>query len=394
MDLTGKLIIKVSMGDDIRRIPIHNEDLTYDELILMMIRVFRDQLAVTDDVALKYKDEDGDLITLFDSADLAAAIAYSRKLKLTLFVNGKIVQGSGGGVPIDANIKRELRMIRDRITHILDRLGDESGDSREHRPSETASLREGRNSEAETEVTNGKAVQDLRLESKEFDPLQKHQQQLGQVMYIPPVTYCGVADDQQSVSSQASNKGVAEYPSGPGTPVMPPSQSVPQPHQGIQQQSQQYLSTGGGYPVYGHSQAPAVSEASPFNGAPQGQSFPQQTHYHQQQQIVQQQQPPQQPTQQQQPQQQQPQQPQPPQQQQHPSQQVAGMTSQQMSAYSPYPPGQPQTSTAGPQQPAMAPRFGLPGAVGMPTPNNPYGMGGQRGPTPGFHRYPQAPAYR
>ncbi len=32
MDLAGKLIIKVSLGDDIRRIPIHNEDITHDEV--------------------------------------------------------------------------------------------------------------------------------------------------------------------------------------------------------------------------------------------------------------------------------------------------------------------------------------------------------------------------
>ena len=44
MDLTGKLMIKVTLGDDIRRINIHNEEITYDELILMMQRVFRDQL--------------------------------------------------------------------------------------------------------------------------------------------------------------------------------------------------------------------------------------------------------------------------------------------------------------------------------------------------------------
>ena len=91
MDLTGKLIIKATLGDDIRRIPIHNEDITYDELILMseflvkidylavfivlilipskniiyfilfisVQRVFRTQLSPTDDVTLKYKDEDG-----------------------------------------------------------------------------------------------------------------------------------------------------------------------------------------------------------------------------------------------------------------------------------------------------------------------------------------------
>ena len=36
LDMAGKLIIKASLGEDIRRIPIHNDDLTYDELVLMM----------------------------------------------------------------------------------------------------------------------------------------------------------------------------------------------------------------------------------------------------------------------------------------------------------------------------------------------------------------------
>ncbi len=57
MDLSGKLIIKVQLGDDIRRILIHNEDITYDELVMMMQRVFRGQLSSNDEVTLKYKDE-------------------------------------------------------------------------------------------------------------------------------------------------------------------------------------------------------------------------------------------------------------------------------------------------------------------------------------------------
>jgi hypothetical protein len=49
MDLSGKLIIKAQLGDDIRRIPIHNEDITYDELMLMMQRVYRGKLKNTMD---------------------------------------------------------------------------------------------------------------------------------------------------------------------------------------------------------------------------------------------------------------------------------------------------------------------------------------------------------
>ncbi|CAM9165414.1 unnamed protein product, partial [Lampetra fluviatilis] len=57
LDLSGKLIIKVRLGDDVRRIPIHNDDITLDELTLMMQRVFRGQLSSSDDVTIKYRDD-------------------------------------------------------------------------------------------------------------------------------------------------------------------------------------------------------------------------------------------------------------------------------------------------------------------------------------------------
>ena len=64
LDLTGKLIIKVQLGEDIRRIPIHNEDITYDELVLMMQRVYRGKLTSSDDIAIKYKDEGNVLLNV------------------------------------------------------------------------------------------------------------------------------------------------------------------------------------------------------------------------------------------------------------------------------------------------------------------------------------------
>jgi len=56
-DLSGKLIIKARLEDDIRRIPIYNEDLTYNELVLMMQRVFKGTLNAEDDIIIKYADE-------------------------------------------------------------------------------------------------------------------------------------------------------------------------------------------------------------------------------------------------------------------------------------------------------------------------------------------------
>ncbi|XP_077539875.1 uncharacterized protein LOC144152477 [Haemaphysalis longicornis] len=117
LDLSGKLIIKAQLGDDIRRIPIHNEDITYDELILMMQRVFRGQLSSSDEVTVKYKDEDGDMITIFDSSDLSFAIQCSRILKLTIFVNHQ-------PVPLEPDeikhLRKELQQIRNVVNRLLD----------------------------------------------------------------------------------------------------------------------------------------------------------------------------------------------------------------------------------------------------------------------------------
>ncbi|NP_001279329.1 protein TFG [Callorhinchus milii] len=119
LDLSGKLIIKAQLGDDIRRIPIHNEDITYDELVLMMQRVFRGKLQSNDEVTIKYKDEDGDLITIFDSSDLSFATQCSRILKLTLFVNGQ-------PRPLESNqvkyLRKELIELRNKVNRLLDSL--------------------------------------------------------------------------------------------------------------------------------------------------------------------------------------------------------------------------------------------------------------------------------
>ncbi|XP_046667461.1 protein TFG-like isoform X3 [Homalodisca vitripennis] len=120
LDLSGKLIIKVQLGDDVRRIPIHNESITYDELVLMMQRVFRGKLSSTDDITIKYKDEDGDLITIFDSSDLSYAVQYSRVLKLTLFINNpENVSRLYQALEV-RQVQKELRRIRDQVNHLLD----------------------------------------------------------------------------------------------------------------------------------------------------------------------------------------------------------------------------------------------------------------------------------
>ena len=56
-NLSGKLIVKAQLGSDLRVLPVYNEEITYDELLLMFQRVFGGRLKSSDEVTLKYKDQ-------------------------------------------------------------------------------------------------------------------------------------------------------------------------------------------------------------------------------------------------------------------------------------------------------------------------------------------------
>lgn len=86
--MVGKLVIKASIGTDIRILPISNEDLTYDELVLMMQRVFKDVLAgYQGNLILKYKDDAGDLISVPDTNALTYALHDTQQvLRLHIYL--------------------------------------------------------------------------------------------------------------------------------------------------------------------------------------------------------------------------------------------------------------------------------------------------------------------
>lgn len=242
LDLTGKLIIKVKLGDDIRRILITNEDITYDELVLMMQRVYRGKLNSTDDIVIKYKDEDNDLITIFDSSDLTFAIQCSRILKITLFVNGK-------PEPLQTNevkhIKKELRQIRDTCTRLLDKLderepqsvGETVVDSTSKAPSHIPESRKRPSPTSDVLPVNAPS-------SKEFDPLSSAQKatmdmdhQQNKVISSfgisndtgGTVERAGTPDSISSIGSSASNK-IRVPAQQPGQPQKPSESPSHQPY--------------------------------------------------------------------------------------------------------------------------------------------------------------------
>ncbi|KAK8752769.1 hypothetical protein OTU49_007516 [Cherax quadricarinatus] len=208
LDLSGKLIIKAQLGEDIRRIPIHNEDMTYDELILMMQRVFRGSLSPDDDITLKYKDEDGDLVTIFDSSDLAFAIQCSRILKLTILLNGQ--RGTAQEMRSSA-LRRELRAIRDRVTALLDAL-DVSAETTRRTVSEVDT---GVSSSVAAAASPAPpAAMQLNISSKEFDPLQQAEQQQQQQQQQQQVSSVSQPHAPVSTPTPASSASLQSEVSG------------------------------------------------------------------------------------------------------------------------------------------------------------------------------------
>ncbi|XP_065350973.1 protein TFG-like [Cloeon dipterum] len=253
MDLSGKLIIKAQLNDDIRRIPIHNDAITYDELVLMMQRVFRGQLDNTDDITIKYKDEDGDLITIFDSSDLAFAIQYSRTLKLTLLVPGKSTDlPSQGGAKVEG-VRRELRLLRDRINVLLDSLSDLRVSGASPRVGETA-----KGSSQEESVEESATP----VAPKEFDPLQEQQNQTPAAPeeVSAPERPGPPADAPAAPPTSQSGYPTPSYPA----PEAPPAAHYPPTPQPAPPQQQQPP----------HSTAPQMP-----SGYPQYMQWPQQPRY-------------------------------------------------------------------------------------------------------------------
>ena len=75
------LVIKCRLGEDMRRMPVLNQDLTYDELLLMLQRVFHGKLSISDDITVKYTDEGGAVVVVvvvYTTADEADAYMFYR----------------------------------------------------------------------------------------------------------------------------------------------------------------------------------------------------------------------------------------------------------------------------------------------------------------------------
>jgi hypothetical protein len=84
------IIVKAKYGADIRKTQLlHNKDLSYNDLLLMTQRLFDIQPSTS--ILLKYRDSDGDFITLTGDNDLLLALG-SEQLYVEVFTDGEDIQ--------------------------------------------------------------------------------------------------------------------------------------------------------------------------------------------------------------------------------------------------------------------------------------------------------------
>lgn len=96
-----------------------------------MERIFAGKISNSDEITIKYLDDDGDKVTLLNDSDLTVALHFHKLLRLFVFVNGQEQINSNSaneaetkqGNLIEAKtFRNELQQIRNSVQTILDRL--------------------------------------------------------------------------------------------------------------------------------------------------------------------------------------------------------------------------------------------------------------------------------
>ncbi|VDK18027.1 unnamed protein product, partial [Anisakis simplex] len=93
-------MVKARFGTDIRKMTLrHNDDLSYNDLVMMMQRIFKIKSA--DNIILKYKDQEGDLITMADDHDLLLALQTEPLLSVVVLIDGAEMSSLSKSVLLD-----------------------------------------------------------------------------------------------------------------------------------------------------------------------------------------------------------------------------------------------------------------------------------------------------
>ncbi|KAG0356389.1 hypothetical protein BG005_004680 [Podila minutissima] len=141
------VVIKFKCAGTNLRVPIAQVP-TYNELCFIIQRLFRTSVSTNlDNYVLRYEDEDGDLITILDDADITHAISLSNLLKLT--VNDKVTHPVA--IPIehlassltDMNEKQTVAAVTVALVDLQGKIGDILKTIQTRHPNASSGARDG-----------------------------------------------------------------------------------------------------------------------------------------------------------------------------------------------------------------------------------------------------------
>ncbi|CAD6184345.1 unnamed protein product [Caenorhabditis auriculariae] len=104
-------ILKARFGSEIRKLPLHHgNDLAMADLVIKLQRIFK--ISPEKNVVIKYKDSDGDLITITDDSDLLLALsADSSVLNIDLSIDSKAYESVQNIQQQVENIKLDVQRL-------------------------------------------------------------------------------------------------------------------------------------------------------------------------------------------------------------------------------------------------------------------------------------------
>jgi len=270
LGLDSKIVFKVKLEEEIKKIVIHNEDINFNELLLMMQRIFSDRIKPNDEFSIKYTDEENDLITMANDSDVSLALQNNNLLKLTLFLK------ESEEVPENikpAEIVKELKSIRCGIDRFLEKFERSLKFEQTKECSQQTSLNDSSNIQV---TTNGHGIPAsnsshnvvLNNDShKEFDPLTKRPEPV-EASKIGTQT----PDSMNSLELSASQKNFErlrendESYSQASHPIVQPQAQTPHMQMPMQNQGQTFPNV----------QGPSTMKPNqPIQQQFQGQQFPQ-----------------------------------------------------------------------------------------------------------------------
>ncbi|GAN04655.1 hypothetical protein MAM1_0070d04116 [Mucor ambiguus] len=232
--VTGDIIIKCRFSNEIRRIPINGVP-TYDELCLMMYRVFKQNIKSSQDISLKYQDE--------DDIDITHAISISNLLKVTVYDKSnqpkQQQQQQHQQRPTSSAEISSLIEIREKLDHLIrsltiEKKGEEPKEEQGkkiHRltPAELASFLSN-----DTENTQTSSV-------KELTSLSPKAPSSGTIPYYPPPSNAPAASAMTTPNVATSQPQAIPQQQQQQQPQVQQQQQQPQqqPQPQIQQQQQQ-----------------------------------------------------------------------------------------------------------------------------------------------------------